>query len=260
MLAAMGVRVLRPIHLIATAALAAGLTACGVSRYYEPRANWRDDAENQCLATGEVHPSAYIQPTSVEGGIACGMQDPLKVSAVADGRIAVNPPATINCPLTAALGRWLSGPVQQASRTYFGEPLVGIHQIASYSCRGRDGSHFGPLSEHSFGNAIDVAGFVLADGREITVVKDAWHGGPPERGFLQAAFASACAEFYTVLGPGSDAYHYNHFHLDLLVSNARGGHHYCHSFLMSADRTASIPQTPGRTADGGLLSFVGPRE
>lgn len=255
----MGVSVPRPLGIAVMAVAVACLAACGVTRYYEPRASWRSDAENACIASGQVHASAYVQPISVSGGIACGMDNPLKVSAVADGRIAVNPPATINCPMTAALGRWLSGPVQQASRAYFGEPVVAIHQIASYSCRGRDSSHFGPLSEHAFGNAIDVAGFILADGHEVTVVNDAWHGGARERGFLHAAFASACDEFYTVLGPGSDAYHYNHFHLDLLVTNARGGRHYCHSFLMQPqDRTASIQSAP--QSGQRLLSFVGPRE
>ena len=52
-------------------------------------------------------------------------------------------------------------------------------------------------------------------------------GTPQEKAFLRAAFTSACAEFYTVLGPGSDSYHSNHFHVDLLLTNAKGGRHYC---------------------------------
>ncbi len=91
--------------------------------------------------------------------------------------------------------------------------------MPSYGCRGRNGNRFGDISEHAFGNALDIAGFRLAGGDEITVVEGWWEGSPRERAFLQAVFAGACAEFYTVLGPGSDRYHYNHIHVDLLLTN-----------------------------------------
>ena len=55
------------------------------------------------------------------------MSSPIKVSAFRDGAVAVAPPATINCPMTAALDRWMGGPVQQAGRRYFGQPVVGIN-------------------------------------------------------------------------------------------------------------------------------------
>jgi hypothetical protein len=207
--------------------LAGLVVGCGVGRELEPRASWRSDAENQCLDSGKVRASAFVQKGPKVGGIACGMDHPLNVSGFDDGRVSVSPAATINCPMTAALDRWMGGPVQQAGRRYFGQRVVGIKQIASYGCRGRNGSHFGPLSEHAFGNALDVAAFRLADGHEITVLQGWGHGTPQEKAFLRAAFVSACAEFYTVLGPGSDSYHSNHFHVDLLLTNAKGGRHYC---------------------------------
>lgn len=217
----------RVAYAAASLALAALVGGCGVARYYEPRASWRADAENQCLASGALRASTYIQSGGRVGGRACGMDHPLKVSGLVDGRVAVTPMATINCPLTAALDRWIRRSVQPAAYRNLGEPVVGIRQIASYGCRGRNGSHRGPLSEHAFGNAIDIAAFRLASGREVSVVQGWWRGGPWERAFLRQVFAGACAEFYTVLGPGSDAHHANHFHLDLLRSNARGGRHYC---------------------------------
>ncbi len=105
--------------------------------------------------------------------------------------------------------------------------MVEITQIASYGCRGRNGNNYGNISEHAFGNALDIAGFRLANGEDIVVVNAWGHGTAREQAFLQAVFAGACAEFYTVLGPGSDSYHYNHIHVDLLVSNARNGRHFC---------------------------------
>jgi hypothetical protein len=71
-----------------------------------------------------------------------------------------------------------------------------------------------PISEHAFGNALDVAAFTLADGRKVTV-REGWHGTPEERAFLHDAHASACRMFATVLAPGSNAFHYDHMHVDL---------------------------------------------
>jgi hypothetical protein len=251
----MGVRFAYLAVCLAMAALVAG---CAVSRLAEPRAQWRADAEAACLARGEVRASPYVQSSGSIGGIACGMDTPLKVSGLADGRVAVAPVATINCPMTASLNRWVRASVQPAAYRFFGEPVVGIRQIASYGCRGRNGSHRGPLSEHSFGNALDVAGFRFASGREVTVLQGWSRGSPRDRAFLQAAFAGACDEFYTVLGPGSDAYHSNHFHLDLLRGNARGGRHYCQPRPASG-AYASLPRNdePVGAVAKAPLSFVG---
>ena len=71
------------------------------------------------------------------------------------------------------------------------------------------------ISEHAFGNALDIAAFTLADGRRITV-KDGWKGMPEEQGFLRDVQASACRQFTTVLAPGSNVYHYDHIHVDLM--------------------------------------------
>jgi hypothetical protein len=76
------------------------------------------------------------------------------------------------------------------------------------------------ISEHAFGNALDVAAFTLADGRRITV-KDGWHGLPEEQGFLRDVQGAACQRFNTVLAPGSNAYHYDHIHVDLMRRSSR---------------------------------------
>src|SRR5690606_36772799 len=66
-----------------------------------------------------------------------------------------------------------------------------------------------------FRSALDVSGFTLANGRKITV-KDGWHGTPEEQGFVRDVHLYACQTFVTVLGPGYNAAHYNHLHLDLM--------------------------------------------
>jgi hypothetical protein len=76
------------------------------------------------------------------------------------------------------------------------------------------------ISEHAFGNALDIAGFTLADGRHISV-KDGWKGVPEEQGFLRDVQAAACQQFNTVLAPGSNVYHYDHIHVDLMRRASR---------------------------------------
>src|SRR5690606_38507852 len=130
-------------------------------------------------------------------------------------QVTVQPAAKLACPMVSSLDRWVSDGVQAAAMHWFNSPVAVVHQIGSYACRGMNGAGGHGISEHSFGNAIDVSGFTLANGRKITV-KDGWHGTPEEQGFLRDVHLNACQTFVTVLGPGYNAAHYNHLHLDLM--------------------------------------------
>jgi hypothetical protein len=136
-------------------------------------------------------------------------------SEVAQSPVAIAPPATLACPIVSELDRWISSAVQPAALRWLGSPVAEIRQISSYSCRGMNGSFYAPISEHAFGNALDIAAFTLTDGRTITV-KGGWHGLPEEQAFLRDVQAAACAQFSTVLAPGSNAYHSDHIHVDLM--------------------------------------------
>jgi hypothetical protein len=136
-------------------------------------------------------------------------------SVAAFGPVVVKPAATLACPIVSALDRWLADSVQPAAQRWFGARVVEIRQISAYSCRGMNGNSWAHISEHAFGNALDIAGFTLADGRQVSV-KDGWRGLPEEQGFLRDVEAAACQQFSTVLAPGSNAYHYNHIHVDLM--------------------------------------------
>ncbi len=128
--------------------------------------------------------------------------------------VTIEPRATLACPLITAVDRWLLDDVQPAAMAWFGEPVVEIKQISSYACRSMNNQPGARTSEHAYGNALDVAAYRFASGREVTV-KDGWRGRPEERGFLRQIHAAACERFSTVLGPGADMFHYDHFHLDL---------------------------------------------
>lgn len=133
----------------------------------------------------------------------------------AAGAAAVSPPATLACPVVSALDRWVSESVQPAAMRWFGASVVEIKQISAYSCRGMNGNPNAHISEHAFGNALDIAAFVLSDGRTIAV-KNGWRGAPEQQGFLRDVQGGACERFNTVLAPGSNVYHYDHIHVDLM--------------------------------------------
>ena len=128
---------------------------------------------------------------------------------------ALTPAATLACPLVSALDRWVSEGVQPAALRWFGAQVTEIKQISAYSCRSMVGAGTSHISEHAFGNALDVAGFILTDGRKVTV-KDGWRGTPEEQGFLHDVQLYACETFSTVLSPGYNAAHYDHIHVDLM--------------------------------------------
>src|SRR4029079_17572589 len=131
------------------------------------------------------------------------------------GQVSMKPTATLACPIVSALDRWLTDSVQPAAMRWFGMRVVEIRQISAYSCRGMNGNPHAHISEHAFGNALDIAAFTLADGRRITV-KGGWRGMPEEQGFLRDVHATACQMVHTLLAPGSNAQHADHFHVDLM--------------------------------------------
>jgi len=153
----------------------------------------------------------------------------------AAGPVEVKPAATLACPIVSELDRWISAAVQPAALRWFQQPVVEIKQISSYSCRGMNGNPNAHISEHAFGNALDIAEFTLADGHKISV-QYGWHGAPEEQGFLHDVQAAACQEFTTVLAPGANVYHYNHIHVDLMRHN--NSRHICEPAAISGEVAA----------------------
>jgi hypothetical protein len=162
---------------------------------------------------------SYLQPSAATPSVPrLGPAQGNSVSAF--GSVAMKPAATLACPIVSALDRWLTDSVQPAAMRWFGMRVVEIKQISAYSCRGMNGNSQAHISEHAFGNALDIAAFTLADGRRITV-KGGWRGVPEEQGFLRDVQASACQQFNTVLAPGSNSYHEDHIHVDLMRRASR---------------------------------------
>ncbi|MBX9819211.1 extensin family protein [Afipia birgiae] len=174
------------------------------------------------------------------------------------GSVTLKPAATLACPIVSALDRWLADSVQPAAQRWFGSPVAEIRQISAYSCRGMNGNSRSRISEHAFGNALDIASFTLADGRRISV-KDGWKGLPEEQGFLRDIQGAACQQFNTVLAPGSNVYHYDHIHVDLM--RRASGRVICQPAAVSGEEIASRAAPRGGYAgrDNGITGSIGNR-
>jgi hypothetical protein len=151
---------------------------------------------------------------SLGGPSFCGALHPFTVAAAAQGLVQLRPAALVRCPMVPAIDRWVERVVVPASHNYFGSQVVELRLAASYACRPMNNVDGANLSEHGYANAVDVSGFVLADGRVVDV-KSGWWGALAERNFLREVHRGACGLFTTVLGPAYDLNHRDHFHLDL---------------------------------------------
>lgn len=174
----------------------------------------------QGLAAGEA------QDRFFEKG-KCGNEAPYRVFALGgDHPVEFGPPAKLNCAMTTQLQRYFADVVQPEAMRHLGQPVVKIRVAASYSCRRRNGRRSGKFSEHAFMNAMDISEFTLADGRKLTVKQD-WRGVDRDARFMKKINRGACKYFTTVLGPGGDKYHQDHFHLDLAKHGRKGTYRVC---------------------------------
>jgi hypothetical protein len=150
----------------------------------------------------------------------CGMANPVTVSALAPG-VALEPPSAMRCATALAGARWVADIVVPLSRKLGRGDLVAVDQGTAYLCRPRAD---GEMSEHAWGNALDIMGFRFADGEAI-VVQPRAGDGTIEEAFQRVVRAGACLDFATVLGPGSDTDHADHLHFDIKARN--GGFRIC---------------------------------
>lgn len=183
--------------------------------------------DRACLARLAALPLEAVLMPPIVGEGACGIQTPLEIDTIGIGQFAVDltPAALLDCGVAGALTQWLEEDVQPAARSILGEWVTGIRVAATYACRGRNNDPTAPLSEHAFGNAIDISAFRLADGTWLEVRPYGEMDATGEA-FLAAIRSEACGPFTTVLGPGV-AFHDDHFHLDLAARGQSGRSLYC---------------------------------
>lgn len=144
-----------------------------------------------------------------DGDVGCSIPYPLMLKKLTR-TIDIAPEAELNCSMAEAAAKFMTEVASPAAKTQLGSEIKSINQASAYVCRPRHNGQ--KISEHAFGNALDIARFTLADGTEVDVKP-----APPEKQekFLQTVRKAACGPFKTVLGPGSDPDHALHLHFDL---------------------------------------------
>ncbi|AGK58055.1 Extensin family protein [Hyphomicrobium denitrificans 1NES1] len=136
-------------------------------------------------------------PPAREG--TCGAPAPRELQSIGESKVKFQPPATLRCPMIAALNTWVSDKLQPAAKRSFGSPIVRI-LAGSYSCRNRYGLARAPISEHALMNAIDISGFVLENGKIVRVSRS-WtaHNDEESRDAPKAGVAHMRAKTVTVV-------------------------------------------------------------
>ncbi|MCO6049888.1 extensin family protein [Mesorhizobium sp. RP14(2022)] len=149
------------------------------------------------------------RPAEGDTEAGCSMPFPILLTRLTK-EVKVEPGALLNCATAEAAATFTISTLQPLSREVMTSDLVSLSQASAYVCRPRHGTN--KLSEHAFGNALDIGSFSFADKTELSVSPV-----PGDKGeeFLREVRKRACGPFKTVLGPGSDADHATHLHLDL---------------------------------------------
>ncbi|MEO0590137.1 MAG: extensin family protein [Pseudomonadota bacterium] len=171
-------------------------------------------SDRSCLADLNAAGARFNPIPDTYAAPGCNKLGTVQLSALSGdtSEFGVSNLGPVKCGTAKAFGAWARYGVDRAARQILGSSLMRIETMGSYACRNIAGST--RRSAHATGNAIDVSGFVLADGRRIDLKSD-WDGGTAaEREFLRIVHKSACKRFGTVLGPEYNAAHKDHFHLE----------------------------------------------
>ncbi|PTM95210.1 extensin-like domain-containing protein [Mycoplana dimorpha] len=180
-------------------------------------------AEKACRQRLQRLGVTYRDVPAFSSGRSCGIAYPIELQALSGG-IQIKPAARVNCQITEAFAKWVKNELAPSARLRYLSGVRSIHQMSSYSCRTMNSQRGAAMSEHARGNAIDVGKIVLNSGKEILVRRKGFFAFR-EKGLLKAVRTDSCKYFTTVLGPGSDRFHTDHFHFDLRMR--KSGYRHC---------------------------------
>lgn len=163
---------------------------------------------DQALATSTLR---YSRQADSPASAHCPLSNTLRIQG---GDVALSSSFLASCPLAVAYAMFEYHSLQSTAQAVLGQRVTRIDHLGSFACRNVYNRSEGRLSQHASANALDIAGFRLADGQRIDLLKD-WSDSGEKGRFLKALQQAACTHFNTVLGPEYNAAHRNHFHLDM---------------------------------------------
>lgn len=170
------------------------------------------EACRQALAAAPQDAVDYLALEDYTPVVQCPLRNVVRLRQTG---VAFNAPFTVTCPVALTWLMFERQALQPLAQDLLGTTIAQVDHLGSFACRNIAGSPTGRRSQHASAAALDVAGFRLADGREVSVLED-WDNpaAPDESAFLQAVQRKACRFFGTVLGPEYNQAHLNHFHFD----------------------------------------------
>jgi hypothetical protein len=178
----------------------------------------------------------FAHQPSVNGPGQCGASDVVRLEGIImpnSAVVSVMPAATLRCPIAEAVAQWVRNDLGSAMAELESAP-VAITNHGSYDCRGRNNDARAKVSEHGRGNALDLGPIRFANGAVVDLTKTS-----TPQSFRQRLRDAACRRFNTVLGPGSDAYHANHIHVDL--AERAHGYRMCQWDVRENEAVAEVP-------------------
>lgn len=168
----------------------------------------------KCVSALTLKKTAF-EPMATATDAGCQISGAIRLATVATsfGDVVISGKPIMLCSFGRQFGAWVSDVAAPLTLAYTGQKLAQIEAGQGFACRARYDKPGSIPSEHAKGDAIDIASFVLANNHRIGV-REQPSDTPLERDFVRALRTTACGYFTTVLGPGSDSAHENHFHLD----------------------------------------------
>lgn len=179
-------------------------------------------AEVECRRNLKRLGVSFRNLPTIRDSASCGIDYPVEITSLARN-IKLAPKATLSCAMAEQMARWAQRDLAPAARLRYLSGVAEVRQMSSYSCRRISGSS--RMSAHSKGNALDIGAIELKNGRVIDVEKQGLFAFRA-RSLLNNVRGDACGRFSTVLGPGYNYDHRNHFHFDLMERSS--GRRSCH--------------------------------
>lgn len=179
-----------------------------------------------CLVALSKLGTSFAPVSQPSNSVACQIQTPVQLHSIASkvGSVKLPDKPTLNCAFALKFSTWIDQRVQGLAQNEAGSSIIAMGTGPGFDCRGRNGDISAKMSEHAIGDAVDIVYMTLANNEQI-LVKDALNPQSTSFAFLRDVRAAACLDFATVLGPGANAAHVAHFHIDL--EQRRGGYRIC---------------------------------
>jgi hypothetical protein len=169
-----------------------------------------DGQPAQCQAVLATAVLRFEAITDRQTAPNCGFSNAVRVSRT---QVQIGTPFALSCRAAVSLALWEQHVLLPEAQRELGSPVRRLEHFGSYACRNVYGREEGRRSLHATADALDIASFVLADGRRISVKRD-WSGVGAEARFLRAIHQGACRFFSGVMGPGYNLAHADHLHFD----------------------------------------------